>query len=56
MPDGWFQEEERFRSSRKPETAAEFEAREDVLIIRAADIKDEERQGDVPRQGYVWQD
>lgn len=28
--------------------------REDVLVIRDADVKDSERQGDVPAQGYVW--
>ncbi len=27
-----------------------------VLFIDAADIKPEERQGDVPEQGYVWKD
>jgi hypothetical protein len=26
----------------------------DVLVIRAADIKPEERTGDLPEQGYVW--
>jgi hypothetical protein len=26
----------------------------DVLVIRAADIKPNERKGDVPEQGYVW--
>jgi hypothetical protein len=28
--------------------------REDVLVIRADDIKPEERTGTVPEQGYVW--
>lgn len=27
-----------------------------VLVIRSVDIKDEERAGTVPEQGYVWQD
>lgn len=30
--------------------------RPDVLVIRAKDIKPEERTGSVPRQGYVWMD
>ena len=28
----------------------------EVLVIRAADIKPEERVGSLPRQGYVWVD
>lgn len=32
----------------------EYMEREDVLFIHASEIKDEERQGDVPEQGYVW--
>lgn len=28
----------------------------DILVIYAKDIKPEERVGDVPRQGYIWQD
>lgn len=34
----------------------EYRAREDVLIIDAASIKPSERAGEVPVQGYVWQD
>lgn len=30
--------------------------REDVLVIYSKDIKKSERIGDVPQQGYVWQD
>lgn len=37
-------------------TVEEFIDREDVLVIRAHDIKPEERTGTVPEQGYVWQD
>lgn len=33
----------------------EYEAKEDVLIIRAEEIKDGERSGSVPVEGYVWQ-
>ena len=35
-------------------TLEEYESRDDVLIIRAAEIKDTEREGDVPDEGYVW--
>ena len=37
-------------------TLDEFLAREDVLAIYAAEIKDDERMGSVPVQGYVWAD
>lgn len=32
----------------------EYSNREDVLVIPASEIKDEERQADVPDEGYVW--
>ena len=38
------------------QTLEEYEKRPDVLIIYAKDIKPEERLGEVPTQGYVWQD
>lgn len=38
------------------QTLREFEDREDVLIIRADEIKPEWRKGDVPEEGYVWAD
>lgn len=28
--------------------------RNDVLVIENADIKDNERQGEVPQEGYIW--
>lgn len=34
----------------------EYLAREDVLLIRRDEIKPEEREGEVPEQGYVWVD
>lgn len=37
-------------------TVAEFEAEDDVEIIRAAGILPEERTGEVPEQGYIWKD
>jgi hypothetical protein len=36
------------------QTLDEYLARPDVLVIPAGDIKDEERVGEVPEQGYVW--
>lgn len=35
-------------------TLDEYIAQPNVLVIRATDIKPEERTGDVPEQGYVW--
>jgi hypothetical protein len=32
----------------------DYRQREDVLFIPASEIKDSEREGDVPEQGYVW--
>lgn len=37
-------------------TLEEYLKREDVLIIRADDIKPDERTGDIPEQGYIWHD
>jgi hypothetical protein len=37
-------------------TLAAYMASDDVLVIPASEIKPDERKGDVPRQGYVWQD
>lgn len=36
------------------QTLEDYCKRKDVLIVRAGDIKDAERVGTVPRQGYVW--
>lgn len=44
--DGWYHQKYR--------TVDEYLTDPDVLVIREADIKPEERVGDVPRQGYVW--
>jgi hypothetical protein len=35
---------------------AEFEDRDDVLVVRRGDVKEEELRGEVPEQGYVWVD
>ena len=37
-------------------TLTEYLKRPDVLVIRKEDIKDSERQGSIPQQGYVWVD
>lgn len=34
----------------------DYVKRPDVLVIRASDIKDSERVGEVPEQGYRWVD
>lgn len=34
----------------------EFFVRDDVCILRAENIKPEETEGELPQQGYVWQD
>lgn len=35
-------------------TLEEYLKKPDVLVIYAKDIKDKERKGDVPEEGYVW--
>jgi len=32
----------------------EYKTLESILIIRADEIKDDDRSGDVPSEGYVW--
>lgn len=43
-------------SYRKYVTLDEFRKDPDALFIDAGGIKAEERQGEVPEQGYVWKD
>lgn len=38
----------------KYKTLDEFLKSDDILVIYANDIKDDEREGYVPQQGYVW--
>ncbi len=40
----------------KYETLEEYRARNDVLILASFEIRPEEREGEVPEQGYVWVD
>ena len=41
-------------TSKEHLTVAEFRKRDNVCIVKKADIKDEERIGEVPQEGYVW--
>jgi len=53
----WVEEPDEQRISWQPyQTVQEYGKREDVMIIHHDQIKPEERTGDVPVQGYVWQD
>ncbi len=38
------------------QTLADYIKEDDVLFIKKEEIKDEEREGDVPDEGYVWVD
>jgi len=40
----------------KYQTLDEYLQNDDVLVIYELDIKPDERNGDVPEQGYVWRD
>lgn len=51
----WVEEPERSKFTTKPYmTPEEFAQLDWVKIIRADEISDEERQGSVPDEGYVW--
>lgn len=47
-------EREQYIQSKKYMTLKQYCARKDVKVIRAKDIKPGEKQGDVPRQGFIW--
>jgi hypothetical protein len=47
---------EKYSFVKKYKTLEEYEKSEDILVIRADEISDNERKGDVPSQGYVWVD
>jgi len=55
-PDGYNVDKSRIGLRGGGLTLEEFVARKNVLVIRADEIKPEERQGSVPEQGYVWVD
>lgn len=54
MPDGWVVSESSGFHRGPIETIEQYMARPDVLVIRAAEIKPEQRKAEVPAQGYVW--
>lgn len=59
MPDGYsakYVERKGSNAYREYQTLSEYEAIGDMLVIRSNEIKDSERKGTVPEQGYVWQD
>jgi hypothetical protein len=45
---------EGYRDASSYLTLEQYIAKPDVLVIRADEIKPEERTGSVPEQGYVW--
>lgn len=53
---GQYVEEERSGDYYNYLTLDEYLAKPSVLVIRADEIKPEEREGDIPEQGYVWRD
>lgn len=48
------QQDTRWRSSGRYLPLDEYLMQPDVLVIRADEIKEDERYGEVPQQGYVW--
>lgn len=56
LPEGWSLEVCTYPRARYYKTLEQYLESEDVLVIPADEIKDEERVGEVPRQGYVWMD
>ena len=54
VPKGW--EISPFFGHQDEQTLGFYESRSDVLIIRESEIKDDERRGELPEQGYVWVD
>lgn len=59
LPEGETLSEFGFRSEGQRKNGLyldEYVAQPDVLVIRDEQIKPEEREGDVPEQGFVWQD
>lgn len=56
IPEGFSKSKYSSTLSRPYLTIEQYENQENVLIIRKNDIKDDERRGSVPQQGYVWMD
>lgn len=55
IPDGW-KVAKTYYGRKDQLTLEEYINTKDVLVIRKEEIKDEERIGTLPRQGYVWCD
>lgn len=43
-----------YNLSSAEQTVGDYEAMEIILVIRGTEIKTKERQGTIPKQGYVW--
>lgn len=57
VPEGWkITNISAGRSMEGQLTIEEYEAREDVLIVRRSEVEDSQLKGEVPQQGYIWQD
>jgi hypothetical protein len=52
--NGYVDEPDNERSYRAYRTVAQYKQDKSVLFIYEAEIKAEEREGDVPEEGYVW--
>ena len=53
---GYVERKSRKKYSEKYVTVEDYMKHPNVLVIPADDIKPNEKIGDVPEQGYVWQD
>ncbi len=51
---GYVEEPDNKYGEKKLITIAEYSKQKDVLVVYAKDIKETERVGEVPEEGYVW--
>jgi len=51
---GYVEEPDNQYGEKKLITIAEYGKQKDVLVVYAKDIKDSERVGEAPEEGYVW--
>ena len=54
VSDGYVDEPDPERSYRKYQPLSEYVKDKMVKVVRASEITDAERVGDVPEEGYVW--
>jgi hypothetical protein len=52
IPEGWTKTRSIWNNEYL--TVEEFMKQDDILVIPASEIEDDERTGDVPLEGYVW--